>query len=149
MRIRWMLGFQRRGLRLWEKLTFMPKPGRLPQMSQTTAMSGLPFESGRAMAPGESQVQRAIGAGTGSWTPSKTAVRNPARVAAERFAVGQGWGVAAAELVLEMPSVAVGPPNRVAEELQAIRDRYGFSYLIVADDDMEAFAPVVDRLAGT
>src|SRR5512132_2812013 len=38
MRIRWMLGFQRRGLRLWEKLTDMPKPGCLPQMSQTAAM---------------------------------------------------------------------------------------------------------------
>jgi probable F420-dependent oxidoreductase len=71
------------------------------------------------------------------------------RAAAERFAVAQGWGVAAAELVLEMPSVAVGPPDRVAEELQARRDRYGFSYLVVADDDMEAFAPVVDRLAGS
>jgi hypothetical protein len=42
----------------------------------------------------------------------------------------------------------VGPPDRVAEELQARRDRYGFSYLVVADDDMEAFAPVVDLLAG-
>jgi hypothetical protein len=38
MRMRWMLGFQRRGLRLWEKLTFMPKPGCLPQISQTAAM---------------------------------------------------------------------------------------------------------------
>ena len=37
MRMRWMLGFQRRGLRLWEKLTFMPKPGCLPQISQTAA----------------------------------------------------------------------------------------------------------------
>ena len=70
------------------------------------------------------------------------------RTAAERFAVEQGWGVAAAELVLEMPSAAVGPPDRVAEELQATRDRYGFSYLVVADGDMEAFAPVVDLLAG-
>jgi hypothetical protein len=25
---------------LWEKLTFMPKPGCLPQMSQTAAMFG-------------------------------------------------------------------------------------------------------------
>jgi hypothetical protein len=47
-----------------------------------------------------------------------------------------------------MPSVAVGPADRVAEELQLRRDRYGFSYLVVADGDMDAFAPVVDRLAG-
>jgi hypothetical protein len=71
------------------------------------------------------------------------------RQAAERFAVEHGWGVAAAELVLEMPSVAAGPAGRVAEELQARRERYGFSYLVVADGDMEAFAPVVERLAGS
>jgi hypothetical protein len=47
-----------------------------------------------------------------------------------------------------MPSVAVGPAERVAEELEARRERYGFSYLVVADDDLEAFAPVVERLAG-
>ena len=70
------------------------------------------------------------------------------RKAAERFAVEQGWDAAAAELVLEMPSVAVGPAERVAEELERRRDRYGFSYLVVADGDMEAFAPVVERLAG-
>jgi alkanesulfonate monooxygenase SsuD/methylene tetrahydromethanopterin reductase-like flavin-dependent oxidoreductase (luciferase family) len=70
------------------------------------------------------------------------------RQAAERLAVQQGWGAAAGELVLEMPSVAAGPADRVADELQVRRDRYGFSYLVVADGDMETFAPVVDRLAG-
>jgi probable F420-dependent oxidoreductase len=70
------------------------------------------------------------------------------RQAAERLAVRQGWGAAAGELVLEMPSVAAGPADRVAEELQARRDRYGISYLVVADGDMDTFAPVVERLAG-
>src|SRR6266540_5561642 len=70
------------------------------------------------------------------------------RKAAERFAVEPGWEAAAGELVLEMPSVAVGPAEAVAEELETRRDRYGFSYLVVADSDMEAFAPVVERLAG-
>jgi probable F420-dependent oxidoreductase len=71
------------------------------------------------------------------------------RRAAERFAVEHGWGAAAGELVLRMPSVAAGPAARVAEELQARRELYGFSYLVVADGDMEAFAPVVERLAGS
>src|SRR5215217_5642105 len=70
------------------------------------------------------------------------------RRAAERLAVQQGWGAAAGELVLEMPSVAAGSAERVAEELQVRRDRYGFSYLVVTDGDMDAFAPVVERLAG-
>jgi probable F420-dependent oxidoreductase len=70
------------------------------------------------------------------------------RKAAERLAVQQGWGAAAGEFVLEMPSVAAGPADRVADELQARRDRYGLSYLVVADGDMDTFAPVVDHLAG-
>jgi hypothetical protein len=73
--------------------------------------------------------------------------RDPRR-AAERFAVQQGCGAAAGELALAMPSVAVGPAERVAEELERRRDRYGFSYLVMADGDMEAFAPVVERPAG-
>ena len=70
------------------------------------------------------------------------------RKAAERLAVQQGWGAAAGEFVLEMPSVAAGPADRVADELQARRDRYGLSDLVVADGDMDTFAPVVDHLAG-
>jgi probable F420-dependent oxidoreductase len=70
------------------------------------------------------------------------------RKAAERYAVEQGWGAAAGELVLAMPSVVAGPADRVAEELQHRRERYGLSYLMVADGDIEAFAPVVERLAG-
>jgi probable F420-dependent oxidoreductase len=70
------------------------------------------------------------------------------RKAAEQYAVEHGWGVAASKLVLAMPAVVAGPADRVAEELQARRDRYGFSYLVVTDAAMEAFAPVVHRLAG-
>ena len=70
------------------------------------------------------------------------------RQAAEHLAVQEGWGAAAGERVLEMPSVAAGPADRVADELQVRRDRYGFSDLVVADGNMETFAPVVDRLAG-
>jgi probable F420-dependent oxidoreductase len=70
------------------------------------------------------------------------------RQAAERLAVQQGWGAPAGELVLEMPSVAAGPAERVVEQLRVRRDRYGFSYLVVADGDMDTFAPVVERLAG-
>ena len=34
----WMLGFQRRLVRRWEWLTFMPNEGFLPQTSHTAAM---------------------------------------------------------------------------------------------------------------
>ena len=38
-RTRWMLGFQRRLFRLWEKVTALPKNGFFPQMSHTAAMA--------------------------------------------------------------------------------------------------------------
>ena len=47
--------------------------------------SGLPFSRAKAMAAGNIQVQRAIGRGPGSWTPSTTAVRNPARRGGSRL----------------------------------------------------------------
>jgi probable F420-dependent oxidoreductase len=70
------------------------------------------------------------------------------REAAERLAVERGWGAAAGEQVLAMPSVLVGSTARIAELAQERRERFGFSYLVVSDEDLEAFAPVVEQLAG-
>ena len=70
------------------------------------------------------------------------------RGAAEQLAVERGWGGAASEQVLEMPSVFVGSPDRIAELMEARRGRYGVSYYVVADEDVEALGPVVERLAG-
>jgi probable F420-dependent oxidoreductase len=66
---------------------------------------------------------------------------------AERLAVERGWSAAAAERVLEMPSVLAGPVERITDELQARRERLGLSYYIVSSADMDAAAPVVERLA--
>jgi probable F420-dependent oxidoreductase len=70
------------------------------------------------------------------------------RAAAERLAVERGWGAAAAGAVLDMPSILLGSEARVADLLHTRRDRLGFSYLVVSDEDMETFAPIVERLAG-
>jgi len=37
----------------------------------------------------------------------------------------------------------------IVEGLQARRERHHLSYYVVSDEDMEAFASVVDRLTGT
>ena len=37
----------------------------------------------------------------------------------------------------------------MVERLQERRERYGFSYIVVTEPNMEALAPVVARLAGT
>ncbi|WP_173391023.1 TIGR03621 family F420-dependent LLM class oxidoreductase [Actinomadura litoris] len=68
------------------------------------------------------------------------------RAAAAKVAVLRGWGASSMELVLDMPSQFVGPPEHIAEQMAARRDRYGFGYYLVSDADMERFAPVVALL---
>jgi probable F420-dependent oxidoreductase len=70
------------------------------------------------------------------------------RAAAERYAVERGWGAAAAEQVLAMPGTFVGTVERIVELMLDRREELGFSYYVVSDADLAAFAPVVERLAG-
>ena len=42
----------------------------------------------------------------------------------------------------------VGPTNKIIEDLLERRERWGFSYVIVGENDVEPFAPVVAALAG-
>jgi hypothetical protein len=57
-------------------------------------------------------------------------------------------GASPAERVLEMPGALVGPVSRIVDDMLARRGRYGFSYYVVSDRDLESFSPVVGRLAG-
>jgi probable F420-dependent oxidoreductase len=47
------------------------------------------------------------------------------------------------------PHAAVGSVEQVCEELQRRREEYGFSYLTVGDAHLDAYLPIVERLAGT
>jgi probable F420-dependent oxidoreductase len=49
----------------------------------------------------------------------------------------------------EMPIVLVGSEEEIVERLQQRREEYGFSYWVIHQAEMEAFAPIVARLAGT
>lgn len=53
------------------------------------------------------------------------------------------------ENVLTMPHCLIGTPDQITEEVQRRREQYGISYLAVFDEQSEAFAPVIARLAGT
>ncbi|MFC9977661.1 TIGR03621 family F420-dependent LLM class oxidoreductase [Spirillospora sp. NPDC127200] len=68
------------------------------------------------------------------------------RAAAARVAVTRGWGTSSTDLVLEMPSQFVGPPEHIAGQIAERRDRYGFSYYLVPDRLMEEFAAVTALL---
>jgi probable F420-dependent oxidoreductase len=65
--------------------------------------------------------------------------------AAEELAAFAGF---TADAVLASPFVVVGTPAQIASDLRERRERYGFSYVIVGQEDVEPFAPVVAELAG-
>ncbi len=71
------------------------------------------------------------------------------RQRAEQLARERGWSGIAVKDVLDMPSIYIGTPDQIVEDLMRRRERFGFSYFVVSDTSMEAFAPVVSHLAGS
>ena len=53
------------------------------------------------------------------------------------------------EMVLESPHLLAGTVDEIVEELQAMRERLGFSYIVFGGGSHNAMVPVVERLAGT
>jgi len=60
----------------------------------------------------------------------------------------RAWTGVSVDDVLAMPSIFIGTVEQIVDEMLARRARYGFSYFVVADRHLEAFGPVVARLAG-
>ena len=63
--------------------------------------------------------------------------------------VGGYMGGVLPEAVLASPNTLVGSVDALVEEVQARRERWDGSYMIVMADAIDAFAPVVARLAGS
>jgi probable F420-dependent oxidoreductase len=63
-------------------------------------------------------------------------------------ALAAGMGITA-EQGLASPLALVGTPGQIAEDLRERRERFGFSYIVIAEEECEMFAPVVAELAGT
>ena len=59
----------------------------------------------------------------------------------------QMFGMDEAELPRH-PHVLMGGVDAICDELERRRELFGISYTTVGADTMDAFAPVVDRLAG-
>lgn len=68
--------------------------------------------------------------------------------AAARERLAGALGVPAAMLETS-PFALIGPPDELVERLLERRERWGFSYVIVGQEDVEKFAPVVAALRGT
>ncbi|MGH3389165.1 MAG: LLM class F420-dependent oxidoreductase [Actinomadura sp.] len=50
------------------------------------------------------------------------------------------------EQLLELPTLLIGTPEEMAEQLRERRELYGFSYITVLEPSLEAFAPVISLL---
>ncbi|HAN71538.1 MAG TPA: LLM class F420-dependent oxidoreductase [Actinobacteria bacterium] len=63
-------------------------------------------------------------------------------------AVSKRTGLTLDELK-RFPHAAVGSVDEICEELIRRREEYGFSYITVGDAHLDAYLPIVERLAGT
>ena len=72
-------------------------------------------------------------------------VPNRAEVAGQ---IAPLYGVPAEE-ALQIPMALIGSVDEICQTLIERRQRWGFNYIVVHDAEMEAFAPVISRLAGT
>ena len=53
------------------------------------------------------------------------------------------------EVLADVPLGVAGTVDEVCMQLEARRERWGFNYFVVHEGDVDAFAPVVERLRGT
>jgi probable F420-dependent oxidoreductase len=70
------------------------------------------------------------------------------RFAAERLIAERGWQGVSVDEVEAMPAIFLGSFERVVELMLERRERYGVSYYIIPDEEMNTVAPVVQRAAG-
>ena len=76
----------------------------------------------------------------------RVVVTDHRRSAAEELAPRRGM---TAEQVLASPYFLVGSLASILEDVYALRERHGISYLTVFPSDVEVFAPVVAQLGRT
>ena len=71
-------------------------------------------------------------------------VDDPAPIAG---GMGKAMGLSAEEM-MRHPHGLFGSVDAICEELERRREQYGISYVTIADNALDAFAPVVARLSG-
>ena len=72
-------------------------------------------------------------------------VGTPRREALDRAASMFGL---APEVLADVPLGIAGTVDEICEQLHQRRERWGFSYIVIHEGEMDAFAPVVQRLTG-
>jgi len=70
------------------------------------------------------------------------------RQGAEQAAQRRGWSSVSVEELLEVPTIFIGTVEQIAEQMLERRERFDISYYMILDSQMEASAPLVERLSG-
>src|SRR6266480_1545663 len=76
----------------------------------------------------------------------RAGVTDHPRQAAEELA--RRWTQLSPEEILQSAYVLIGTVDKLIEDLHARRERWGISYYVIFEPYVDAFAPVVARLAG-
>src|SRR5262249_10288433 len=78
------------------------------------------------------------------------AITDNPQSSAEEIAQGfrKGGFDLTSEQLLATPQSLIGSLDQAVADLQERRERYGISYYLFAEDHIDAFAPVIARLAG-
>jgi len=63
-------------------------------------------------------------------------------------AIAPGFGVEPEE-ALESGATLVGSESEIIDQLHARRERWNLSYVVVGDENIDEFAPIVAKVAGT
>jgi probable F420-dependent oxidoreductase len=65
------------------------------------------------------------------------------RASTEELIAERGWDGIDVEAVWQMPTIYIGSPAQIRDDLQARRDRFGLSYLITSDRDLPTLSAVI------
>lgn len=66
-----------------------------------------------------------------------------------QFIAEHGWSGLTPADIADMPLVQIGSLDAIADGLRAVRERFGFSYFVISDSQMDEFAPLIARLVNT
>ncbi len=58
-----------------------------------------------------------------------------------------GWSGLTASDIADMPLIQIGSLDAIADGLHEIRERFGFSYFVIDDSEMDDLAPLIAHLA--
>ena len=68
------------------------------------------------------------------------------RARTEELITQRGWDGIDVEAVWQMPTIYIGSPAQIRDDLQARRERFGLSYLVTSDHDLPALSTVIAAL---